>query len=165
MDLAQFEDLLGQDGESLDEIVAWARERAQQTLAQGDLDPELAALVGGPPVPTATVTTVRAYAPVAPVPLPRPLEQPAAPLPSPTRDDGSDDGNATMPRAPLPPVPQRPEHVAAGDSADDLEMLDEEDLELVEDAGEGSDDEDAGDEDLPARSAEWKRALADAQGE
>ncbi len=161
MDLAQLEDVLGQEGESLDELVVWARQRAEQTLAQGVDDPELAALLGGTPTPAATVTTVRAYAPVAPVPLPRPLEPSVAPLPTPEAE--ADDGHQTMPRAPLPPVPQRPEHVAAGDSADDLEMLDEEDLELVEDAGESSDDE--GEEDMPARSAEWKRALADAQGE
>jgi imidazolonepropionase-like amidohydrolase len=67
----------------------------------------------------------------------------------------------------LPPVPQRPDLAARAphDSADDLEMLDEEDLELMEELAEDAGDEAPADPAAAMSSPEWKRALADAQGE
>jgi hypothetical protein len=151
------------------EVVAWARQRTDDLLAEG-LDADLAGLLEGRSV---VVEPSERAAPPA-----RTGTQPGVPRPAPIE----------VQRMPLPPVPQRPDLAAhpPHDSADDLEMLDEDDLELVEDLGdgEGSDSDDgdsddghrdgsgdagAGGEPLdrgPAVSSpEWKRALADAQGE
>jgi hypothetical protein len=133
--------------DSVDEIVAWARERTDEVLA-GALDVDLAALLEGRPL-------------VA-VPSADAVHRPARTetQPSPPRTEESVGPNTAVG---LPPVPQRPDLAARAphDSADDLEMLDEEDLELMEDLG----------EDAPADAAaamsspEWKRALADAQSD
>ncbi len=164
----------------IDDVVVWARRRTEDVLGAA-LDADLGALLEGraahEPVPT---TTPRYVAQTETQPgLPRPV--------------------AIAVRLPLPPVPQRPDLAARspGDSADDLEMLDEEDLELVEEfgddgdadgddrtpgesdgepgdrdrhLGEGNGDPGDGDREVddpgPAVSSpEWKRALADAQGE
>lgn len=150
------------------EVVAWARQRTDDLLAEG-LDVDLARLLEGRAV--VVEPTDRAAQPA------RTGTQPGVPLPGPIE----------VQRMPLPPVPQRPDLAARPphDSADDLEMLDEDDLELVEDLadgdaeGEGNGDGDGGDapddesgDDAEPRergpavsSPEWKRALADAQGE
>ncbi len=182
---------LGLEGRT-DEIVAWARTRADEILASAPLDAELAEVLGGNGAAHAPVYVARDH--TAPG-----NTQPGVPLPKPPNE----------PRAPLPPVPQRPDLAAQpGDEVEDLEMLDEDDLELVEDLG-GDDEEepsDAGengaaaqadgdgeptagnDEDRAAEGApqdgaagepeppspvlgvsdsapEWKRALIDAQGD
>jgi len=131
--------------DSVDDVVAWARERADAVLGNG-LDHDLAALLDG-----------RAILPVAEI-LNRPARTETQP--SPPRPDASVGPNTNVG---LPPVPQRPDLAARAphDSADDLEMLDEADLELMEDLG----------DDVPADAAaamsspEWKRALADAQSD
>lgn len=154
------------------EVLAWARQRTDAVLAEG-LDPDLAGLLEG-----RAVVVEPTERPVLPA---RTGTQPGVPLPGPVE----------VQRMPLPPVPQRPDLAARPphDSADDLEMLDEDDLELVEDLGDGDgdgegdgerdDDREAtepGDGDAGAdaephergpavSSPEWKRALADAQGE
>lgn len=130
--------------DSVDDILAWARERSDVLLG-GGLDADLAGLLEG-----------RA------VVLPDALQRPARTetQPSPPRPEIAVTQTTSVG---LPPVPQRPDLAARAphDSADDLEMLDEEDLELMEDLG----------EDAPADTAaamsspEWKRALADAQSD
>lgn len=128
----------------LEDVVAWARERTDTVLG-GRLDVDLAALLEGRPLIEL---------------MTRPATTETQPSP-PRHEHAADDS-----RAPLPPVPQRPDLAARApqDSADDLEMLDEEDLELMEDL---SEDAGGGESDAPAAmsSPEWKRALADAQGE
>lgn len=161
----------------IDEVVEWARARADEILASEALDEELAELLGdGNGVAHAERPAVPAY-----VPTDRTAPgntQPGVPLPRPPVE-----------RAPLPPVPQRPDLAAKADEPEDLEMLDEDDLELVEDLGgededgagesqtggevprdEGDDDGDGEPAHRPAigageSSPEWKRALIDAQGD
>lgn len=151
--------------EPLDDVVAWARARTEALMLDG-LDPDLSALLAGQPISAhAGVNGEPRYhqsngqTQRGPAPVPDPIAMQAAA--SPLRDD--DRGSSA--RLPLPPLPQRPDLAAAsGDSADDLEMLDEEDLELVEEMGEdGEEGEGGGTPDVS--SPEWKRALADAQGE
>lgn len=138
MDDADITALAGQLGLTapIEDVVAWARERTDTVLG-GRIDVDLAALLEGRPLIEL---------------MNRPATTETQPSP-PRHDDG---------RAPLPPVPQRPDLAARApqDSADDLEMLDEEDLELMEDLG-----EDGAGEAAAMSSPEWKRALADAQGE
>lgn len=131
------------------DVVAWARQRTEDVLA-GGVDNDLAALLEGRPVTLAAVATAAPGRPALTE------TQPRAHVP---RQLGSE----VALRLPLPPVPQRPDLPAprAQDSADDLEMLDEEDLELMEDVGESDPDAAA----AAMSSPEWKRALADAQGE
>jgi hypothetical protein len=155
----------------IDEVVEWARARADEILATEALDEELVELLGGGGngVRVASREASPSYVPrdhTAPG-----NTQPGVPLPRPPVE-----------RAPLPPVPQRPDLAAKhGDEPEDLEMLDEDDLELVEDlggededgAGEAHGDNGAADEEQdhpPAIGAgesapEWKRALIDAQGD
>jgi hypothetical protein len=159
--------------EPVDDVVAWARARTDALLASG-LDDDLVELLAGRG--DAQRIAVR--------PLPRTPEQDAAPAseraaepingrsrpvaeaaeaPAP-RDEERGSSATRLPLPPLPPLPQRPDLAAsAGDSADDLEMLDEEDLELVEDVAEDGGDE--AERTPEVSSPEWKRALADAQGE
>ena len=183
MDPAQLKDELGLT-DSLEEIVDWARQRTAEVIATG-VDEELAGLLGAP----VTVTTVK-----APAPLPPGSATMAMPHNGGARHDAHEDEHGlamppsrevTMPRVPLPavplpPVPQRPDLAAdaeEGTDVDELEMLDEGDLELMESDDDEDDDgsspeqrepadgDDVAGDDGPERSAEWKRALADAQSE
>jgi hypothetical protein len=130
--------------DSVDDILAWARERSDVLLG-GGLDADLAGLLEG-----------RA------VVLPDALQRPARTetQPSPPRPEIAVTQTTSVG---LPPVPQRPDLAARAphDSADDLEMLDEEDLELMEDLGEDAPSDPA----AAMSSPEWKRALADAQSD
>ena len=167
------EELLAAEGLEgrIDEVVEWARARADEILATEALDEELVELLGN-----GASVHVAARHDAAPSYVPREHTapgntQPGVPLPLPR----------PVERAPLPPVPQRPDLAAKhGDEPEDLEMLDEDDLELVEDLG-GDDEDGTGEshgdngaadehEHAPAIGAgesapEWKRALIDAQGD
>lgn len=131
--------------DSVDDVVAWARERTDAVLGNG-LDHDLAALLEGRAIQLAAEN------------LHRPARTETQP--SPPRPETSVGPNTNVG---LPPVPQRPDLAARAphDSADDLEMLDEEDLELMEDLG----DDVAADPAAAMSSPEWKRALADAQSD
>ncbi|HWB81290.1 MAG TPA: hypothetical protein VG755_40285 [Nannocystaceae bacterium] len=172
-------ELLAAEGleENIDEVVEWARARADEILATEALDEELGELLGGGNGVAHERRAVPSYLPAdgtAPG-----NTQPGVPLPRPPVE-----------RAPLPPVPQRPDLAAKADEPEDLEMLDEDDLELVEDLG-GEDEDGAGESqtrgEVPSEgesegegegepehrpqigagesSPEWKRALIDAQGD
>lgn len=136
----------------LEDVVAWARQRTDEVLANG-LDTDLAGLLEGRPIAVDTIPGVVAR----PIRARTGETQPRATMPSAMVPD-------SLERLPLPPVPQRPDLAARAphDSADDMEMLDEDDLELVEDLGE---DPEAPADAAAMSSPEWKRALADAQGE
>lgn len=146
--------------ESVDDVVAWARARTDALLASG-LDADLGELLAGRDLPEGAVAQPepRVARPTEPAPEHvNGRSRPAAVAPEATAREEERGSSAT--RLPLPPLPQRPDLAASmGDSADDLEMLDEEDLELVDEVGE----EGEGTPDVS--SPEWKRALADAQGE
>jgi hypothetical protein len=136
--------------DSVDDIVAWARERTDAVLG-GALDDDLVALLEGRPLVA------------LPTEGPRPARTETQPSPPRTHEPSVGPNTAVG----LPPVPQRPDLAARAphDSADDLEMLDEEDLELMEELAEDAGDEAPADPAAAMSSPEWKRALADAQGE
>ena len=138
------------DGDQLDELVAWATQRAAALAVELHDDPELGPLLR----------------PNGHAPAPRPVEPPREPEAAVRTDAARED---SRPNLPLPPIPSaQPGYespVSAASEEDDaeeleeleeVELLDEDDVELVE-------------ESLRARAPErdevpeWKAALATAQ--
>lgn len=129
----QLDDLLQDEGvDDVDGLMTWAYERVEALVAKADADPELCMLL-------------RAGGDAGPVPARRPRKEPSS--------------AASLPAAPLPPIPSKARAVARQEQLEedeedieelDIEELDVEELELIEDEDEegdgGADDDEQDDE-------------------